>query len=264
MNRAMMKHTLMKHTTMKHTAVAGTMLSLLLFYCCGVLVAAAEDELPGQTKQSQKEAAIKAEHSKAVKGKAEQSKADEAEKLKGKAEAFLSKARGLDKAGEHPEQTGIDQQARQLKERHQQLLDTARKLQKSNASEKELAEIHEQIAVTSRELHALHGPHGAKGEPHPEHRAQVEKLEAATRRIHHLRVAAENLNAAESHDLAHQVAKQAAEMERDVQAAKQQLAAEMQKSHGGAQGSEPLSELRAEVERLRAEVKELRQKVENR
>jgi polyhydroxyalkanoate synthesis regulator phasin len=89
-------------------------------------------------------------------------------------------------------------------------------------------------------------------------------LEAATRRIHHLRVAAQNLKMAEAHELAHEIMKKAESMERDVQERKKRLAAEIQKAHGGEHGPDVVRELRAEIERLRAEVKELRQKVEKR
>jgi polyhydroxyalkanoate synthesis regulator phasin len=89
-------------------------------------------------------------------------------------------------------------------------------------------------------------------------------LEVASRRIHHLRVAAQNLKMAEAHDLAHDLMEKAESMERDVQEGKKRLAAEMQKAHGGEHGPDVVRELRAEIERLRAEVKELRQKVEER
>jgi hypothetical protein len=97
-------------------------------------------------------------------------------------------------------------------------------------------------------------------------RAQVEKLEVASRRIHHIRVAAENLKMAEMHDLARQLMEKAEVMEREVQEAKQRLAAEMHEAHVHRAEELPdvVRELRAEIERLRADVKELRQKIEKR
>ena len=89
-------------------------------------------------------------------------------------------------------------------------------------------------------------------------------LEAASRRILYLRLAAQNLKQAEAHDLALQLMEKAEAMDRDVQEGKKRLAAEMQKVHGGDSGPNILRELKEEIERLRAEVKELRQEVEKR
>ena len=79
-------------------------------------------------------------------------------------------------------------------------------------------------------------------------------------------MAAENLKLAEEHDLAHKLTKQAEDMERDVRAAKQRLAAEMheRREPQGEHWPEVVQDLRAEIERLRDEVKELTQKIEKR
>jgi DNA repair exonuclease SbcCD ATPase subunit len=159
---------------------------------------------------------------------------------------------------------GIDKEVRHLKERLQDLLAKEKKMREANAPEKELAAVREQIAGTERELHTIHAHHAGHGKLPPEFHAQAEKLEAASRRIHHLRVAAENLKMAEAHDLAHQLMEKAEAMEREVQEGKKRLAAEMQKVHGGEHGPDVVRELKEEIERLRAEVKELRQKVEKR
>ena len=103
-----------------------------------------------------------------------------------------------------------------------------------------------------------------KAELPPEYRPQAERLEAVARRIHHIRVAAENLKLAEAHDLAHQLMEKAEGMERELREGKQRLAAEMQKLQGVKDGPEIVRDLRAENERLRSEINELRQKVENR
>lgn len=105
-----------------------------------------------------------------------------------------------------------------------------------------------------------------KGEQRPEFRAQMEKLELATRRIHHFRVAAENLKMAEEHDLAHKLMERAADMERDVHAAKHKLAAEMNMGSEKKKpiGHDAVEQLKEEIERLRAEVRELKLHLEKR
>ena len=52
----------------------------------------------------------------------------------------------------------------------------------------------------------------------------VTRLEAAARRIHHIRLAAQNLKMAEVHDLAHQLMQKAEAMEREMQDEKNLLA----------------------------------------
>jgi len=174
-----------------------------------------------------------------------------------------SKAKGRSEKGDRP---GIDKEVHRLKERLQDLRAKEQKMREANAPEQELAEVREQISGMERELKMIHARHAGHGEPPPEFRAQAEKLEIAGRRIHHLRVAAENLKMAEMHDLAHKLMEQAEAMERDVHEAKQRLAAEMHKGHErhGEHGSDVARELKEEIQRLRAEVKELRQKFEQR
>ena len=217
---------------MRSTLVSGLTLGLLMLCSGGILLASEADEFRERAKAMRKEA----------------------ERLELKAEGH----------GEDGERPGIEKEVRNLKERLQNLLAEERNLREAKAPEKELAEVREQIAGTERELHTIHAHHAGRGELPPEFRAQAEMLEVASRRIHHLRVAAQNLKMAEAHDLAHDLMEKAESMERDVQEGKKRLAAEMQKTHGGEHGPDVLGELRAEIERLRAEVKELRQKVENR
>lgn len=95
-------------------------------------------------------------------------------------------------------------------------------------------------------------------------RPQSEKLEMATQRIHHLRVAAEHLKLAEAHDLAHQLMEKAELMEREIQDEKRRLLEEIQKQRRAPERMEVEQDLRAEVAKLRAEVKELRAKLSNR
>jgi hypothetical protein len=61
----------------------------------------------------------------------------------------------------------------------------------------------------------------------PEFGAKLLKLEFANRRIRQLRTAAENLKAAESHDLAMQTMEKADHLEKEVVAAKQEMAIEL-------------------------------------
>ena len=158
----------------------------------------------------------------------------------------------------------VDREVRYLKERLQDLLAKEKAMREADAPENELSEVREQIAGTERELHAIHAHHPGHSRLPAEFQAQAEKLAVATRRIHHIRVAAENLKIAEAHDLAHQLMEKAEAMEREVQEGKKRLASEMQKSHDGEHEPNGVRELKEEMERLRAEVRELRQAIEKR
>jgi hypothetical protein len=233
-------------------------LGLLLLCCGGILFASEADELRKRAKAMRKEASVLAERGN--KGQAERLE-KEAVALLEAAERMELKTKGRGEKGDRPD---IDKEVRQLKGRLYDLLAKEQKLKEAKAPEKALAEVREQIAGTERELQTIQAHHAGRVELPPEFRDQAEKLEAATRRIHHLRVAAQNLKMAEAHELAHEIMKKAESMERDVQERKKRLAAEIQKAHGGEHGPDVVRELRAEIERLRAEVKELRQKVEKR
>ena len=150
-----------------------------------------------------------------------------------------------------------------LKERLQDLVATERRLKEANAPKQELVEVLKQIIGIERELNQLHAHRARRRERRPEFREHAEKLEVATRRIHHIRVAAENLEAAKLHDLAGELREKAKSMERDVREAKKHLAAEMKKTQAAGLGR-VVNELREQVERLRDEVKELRQQVNRR
>jgi DNA repair exonuclease SbcCD ATPase subunit len=233
-------------------------LGLLLFCCGSVLWASEADEFRERAKALRKKASISAEQGN--KEQAERLERESAELLEA-AERMELKAKGRGEKGDRP---GIDKEVHHLKERLQDLRAKEQKMREANAPEQEVAEVREQIAGTERELQQIHAHHAGHGDLPPEFRAQAEKLEVAGRRIHHLRVAAENLKMAEMHDLAHKLMEQAEAMERDVQEAKQRLAAEMHKGHErpGEHGPDVVRELKDEIHRLRAEVRELRQKVE--
>ncbi len=244
---------------MQRTILSGMILGFLLL-CGGVVLASEANELRERAKAIRKKASISAEQGKP--DQAERLERESAELLEA-AERMELKAEGRREQGDRP---GIDKEVRHLKDRLQDLLAKEKKLRDANAPENELAEVRGQIAATERELQAIHAHHAGPGKLPPEFREQAEKLEAASRRIHHLRVAAENLKMAEAHDLAHQLMEKAEAMEREVQEGKRRLAAEMHKGHErhGEHGPDVVRELKEEVERLRAEVKDLRQKVENR
>ena len=238
---------------MQRTSLSGMILGLLLF-CGGVLVASEADELRERAKAMRKEASDLAER-----GNKEQ-----AERLEKESLNLLEAAERMELKAKGSTEPGIDKEARHLKERLQDLLAKEKMLRDSNASEKKLAAVREQIAATERELHSIHAHHAGHGKLPPEFHAHAEKLEAASRRIHHFRVAAENLKMAEAHDLARQLMEKAEAMEREVQEGKKRLAEEIQKIQGREHGPDVVRELKQEIERLQAEVKELRQKVEKR
>lgn len=242
---------------MQCTNLAVTCFVFLLFCRVVALDASEANELRERAKSMRKEAAALAER-----GNTEQ-----AERLERESLNLLEAAERMElkvKAREEGDRPSIDNEVQRLKEWLHKLLAAERKLREANASGKELAEVREQIAGTEQELQTIQAHHVGQVKLPIEFHAQAEKLEAASRRIHHLRVAAENLKMAEAHDLAKQLMEKAEAMEREVQAGKQQLAAEIQKVHGREQGPDVVRELKEEIQRLRAEVKELRQKVEQR
>lgn len=237
---------------MQCTTLSGMILGLLLFCCGGVLVASEADELRERAKALREKASISVE----------QGKPDQAKRLEREAIELLLAAERMDLnakgRGEKGDRPGIDKEVHRLKERLQNLLAKERKMREANAPEQELAEMHEQIAGMERELKQIHAPHAGQGEVPLEFRAQAEKLEIAGRRIHHLRVAAQNLKMAEMRELAHKLIEQAEAVERDVQEARQRLAEEMHKGQErhGEHGPDDVLELRAEMRRLRAEGKD--------
>lgn len=243
---------------MRSTTLAGMVLGILLVSGLGMPIASEADELRERAKAVRKEASAMAER-----GNKEQAERLEKEsvELMQAAQKLEGRTKGRSEKANRPD---IAKAVQSLHERLNDLHAQERKLKETKAPEKELAEVHERIAQTERELHAIHKHHAEQAEPHPAMRGQAEQLEAASRRIHHLRTAAEHLKQAEAHELAQQVQEQANSMERDVQAAKARLLEEHHRATKGEHGPDALQELRTEVERLRAEVKELRQQSEKR
>jgi chromosome segregation ATPase len=246
---------------MQRITLSGMILGLLLLCTGGVLLASEADELRERAQAMRKKASVVAEQG--DKELAERLERESVELLQA-AERMELQAKGH---GERQVRPGIDKEVQQLKERLQDLLAKEQKIREvMKDPEAMLSKVHEQISATERELQAIHAHQAERGEHRPDFQAQAEKLAVASRRIQHLRVAAENLKLAEEHDLAHKLMEQAEAMERDVQKAKQRLAAEMNERHGQQEehGPEVVRELRAEIERLRAEVKELSRKIEDR
>jgi DNA repair exonuclease SbcCD ATPase subunit len=246
---------------MQRITLPGTILGLLLLCTGGILLASEADELRERAKSMRKQASVVAERS--HKEHAERLERESVELLEA-AERMELKAKDQGEEGDRPD---VDQRVQQLKERLQDLRAKEQKIAEVMKNPGPiLAKVREQISGTERELQSVHAHLANGGEHRPELQAQAEKLAVASRRIQHLRVAAENLKLAEEHDLAHKLMEQAAAMERDVQKAKQRLAAEIseRREQQGEHGPEVVQELRAEIESLRAEVKDLSRKIENR
>ena len=178
-------------------------------------------------------------------------RASQVDELREKAKAMRKEASAL-------AEKGNKEQAEKLEKESVKLLEAAERMErkdKERGEKKDRPDIDKEVRTLKDRL---------KAELPPEYRPQAERLEAVARRIHHIRVAAENLKLAEAHDLAHQLMEKAEGMERELREGKQRLAAEMQKLQGVKDGPEIVRDLRAENERLRSEINELRQKVENR
>ncbi len=178
-------------------------------------------------------------------------RASQGDELREKAKAMRKEASALAEKGDK-------EQAEKLEKESMKLLEAAERMERKD---KERGEKRDRPDI-DKEVRSLKDR--LKAELPPEYRPQAERLEAVARRIHHIRVAAENLKLAEAHDLAHQLMEKAEVMERELQDGKRRLAAEMQKRQDVHDGPEIVRDLRAENERLRSEIKELRQKVEKR
>ncbi|HUP78643.1 MAG TPA: hypothetical protein VM260_08735 [Pirellula sp.] len=243
---------------MNHTSKSGMILGLLLICSGGFLYASEADEFRQRAKALRKEASELAER-----GNKEQAMRLEIEsvELLAAAERLEMKTKPIGDEGRH---AGIEKEVRHHREMLNDLLAKQQKLKAAKAREGELAEVNEQIVGRRRELQAIQSAVAKRGEHSPEFQVQVEKLEVAARRIHHIRVAAENLKMADLHDLAVQLMEKAASMERDVQDAKKRLAVDMQNQKGSEDRPDEQQEMRSEIARLRAEVKELREIAERR
>jgi hypothetical protein len=230
-------------------------LGLVLLISGGALFASDVDELRGRAKAMRKKAALLAE----------QGNKDQAQQIEKESTNLLEMAERLEsKSNGMPEKHvgfGIDKETLHLKDRLRDLLSKERIMRDERAPESELMKVRGEIADIERALNKIQAHHAERGEHRPEFRAQIEKLERVGQRLHHLRVAAEHLKLAEEHDLAHKLMEKAADIERDVHAAKLRLAAEMRagSEHHEAEQPDLVSKLKEENERLRAELRELKQ-----
>lgn len=198
-------------------------------------------------------------------GLAQEGSVDSAKRLEKEALELLREADRQEVGGrEKAPRPEIEREIGHLKERLQDLLARERQLREMDAAEPERAEVREQIAGTERELKALRKRLDGSRPPRPEFEAQARKIEEAGRRIHHMRVAAENLKAAEIHDVAMQLMEKAEVMEREVVEAKERLAGEMERRGKPDPRDAEIRELREQNERLRDEIRELRQNLERR
>jgi hypothetical protein len=206
---------------------------------------------------------------------AEQGKMDQAQHLENESKKLLEMAERLEAnfrdRGESESAFRKDREVSQLKDRLNDLRNKERILRDENGSQSDFEKVHGEIADIERELHKIHSRHSERmhGQPknlHPQHRAQMEKLERVGQRVQHLRIASQHAKQAEVHELAHQLMAKAEDIERDMQAAKKQLAAEIQAfaEQPTAGHSELVSKLKEENERLRAEIDELKRNADRR
>jgi len=211
------------------------------------------------------------------------SHADEAETFRAKAQAMKSRAAEFAENG-HEEKAktlrqeadaliassqavarlaDTDKEVAHLRERLEDLRAARVKAEQEDRSEAEQNELREQIQNIERKLHqVLEGRVRRDREVPPPFREQFEKLEHAARRIHHIRKAAENLKAAELHELARDLVAKAEAMENDVRTAKQELTHAMSGSDKQLESNEAVRQLKAENAKLRQELNELREAVQ--
>jgi hypothetical protein len=94
----------------------------------------------------------------------------------------------------------------------------------------------------------------AKGEAQfveePNRPKQAERLQRAAMRLNHLRVAAENLKAAEMHDMALELTRRADELEKDLVRAKESLAREMNERPEASLPQEPPTEVQKAYQQM--------------
>lgn len=231
----------------------------LVFLNGPALFASDSDDLRNKAKSMQTKAALLAE----------QGKLDQAQRVENESIKLLEMAERQEaNLKEHSEgDNGFknEREVSQLKDRLNDLRNKERILREEQASQSDFDKVHGEMADIERELHKIRSHHAEKmhGQPqrlHPQHRAQMEKLEKVGQRVYHLRIASQHAKQAQVHELAHQLMARAEDLERDMQAAKKQLAAEIQAfAEQPREGnSELVSKLMEENERLRMEIRELK------
>jgi hypothetical protein len=197
-------------------------------------------------------------------------KTDEAEVTEREAEQLTEKAKRV-----YEEQQSQNVKRKQEKDRgdehsevihlKQRLHELLKEMKKTESDEKR-NELREEIGRVERELAEVseHLAHQGHGELPPKFRERAEEIEMMAQRVQHVRIAAENLKAAEMHDMAHELMEKAQHMEREVHELKAGLAKEMKsvKEHREPNDRGELQELRAENKQLQRELQELRNVLE--
>lgn len=245
---------------MRRFALPGSFIALTLLFSHVTTLASDVDEL------RQKAKAIREEAMQLAKAGNEQ----EADLLMKESKLLMQKAEQISAANKEQRNQkqhnnpAQDEHVRHIKEHINELLIQQKKLKQEGAPDPQLQEIRAMIGAKENELRMIRSHQNDKPNIPPAFHPQAEKLETVARRIHHMRVAAENLKLAEAHDMAHQLMEKAEVMERELHEGKQRLAAEINNSHHKQEGLDIMRDLRAELEQLRREVKELRQQVETR
>lgn len=137
---------------------------------------------------------------------------------------------------------------------------------KKSESDEVRNELREKIGHVERELAEAseQAKHQSHGEVPPQFREHAAKIGMMAERVQHVRIAAENLKAAEMHDMAHELMEKAEHMEREVHELKAGLAKEMNSVKGNPEpnGDDELQDLRAQNKQLQRELQELRDVLE--
>ena len=242
----------MKVYSMRFATLTSLILSAVVLVSLGFVNADEAEELTSRAQAVKSEAAQLLENG----------HKDEAEQLFQESKELM--ARAIELSGKKgPNHGSENPDIAHLKERLQDLRAAREKAEAAQAPEQEIRELREQISGTERKLGDLIKRH-QKSEIPPQHREHAEKLEQASRRIRHVRMAAENLKTAEMHDMAHELMNRAEAMEKELHAAKEELAHAIEASMKAPRPEvgDEIHKLRNENEHLRSELNELRKAVE--
>ena len=242
----------MKVYSMRFATLTSLILSAVVLVSLGFVNADEAEELTSRAQAVKSEAAQLLENG----------HKDEAEQLFQESKELM--ARAIELSGKKgPNHGSENPDIAHLKERLQDLRAAREKAEAAQAPEQEIRELREQISGTERKLGDLIKRH-QKSEIPPQHREHAEKLEQASRRIRHVRMAAENLKTAEMHDMAHELMNRAEAREKELHAAKEELAHAIEASMKAPRPEvgDEIHKLRNENEHLRSELNELRKAVE--
>lgn len=182
---------------------------------------------------------------------------EESNKLTKESMILLEKARHV--ASQNEKEEGHQHsEAAVLRERLEDLKVALVKAREASASEQEVHSLEEQLQQTKKHLMEVSKGPKAGATEDQERQERNKKLELAMRRVRHLHMAAENLKAAEMHDMAHEIMQKAEAIERDVHAAREEERAR-HRQHSEGEVADEMRELRQENERLRNALKELQE-----